>query len=169
HGCEAPAMKRFRAGIVGCGFVSQYHAAALQRIPNAELVGVVDLDQQRASRAATRYRVRQFDSLDSMRQAGVDVVHVLTPPESHREVTLAALELGCHVLVEKPLAVDLNDCRRIEEAAARQGRQVSVNHSLLYDPQVRRALQTVRAGRLGRVVSVDIFRSSAYPPYRGGP
>src|SRR5439155_26423180 len=93
----------------------------------------------------------------------------LTPPESHAEVTLAALDLGHHVLVEKPLAVDVEDCRRIEKAAARQARQVCVNHSLLYDPQVRRALESVRAGRLGRVVSADIFRSSAYPPYPGGP
>ncbi len=104
-----------------------------------------------------------------MVNAGVDVVHVLTPPSSHASIVLRALELGCHVLVEKPLAVEVEDCERIAAAAEEKGLQVCVNHSLLFDPHVRGAIKAVKAGKIGKVVSVDILRSSNYPPYAGGP
>ena len=81
---------------------------------------------------------------------------------------LAALERGCHVLVEKPIAEDEEDARRIGQLAEPKGLVASVNHSLLYDPQVKRALERC-APELGEVVGVDIFRSSEYPPYEGGP
>ncbi|MGE3453643.1 MAG: NAD-dependent epimerase/dehydratase family protein, partial [Kofleriaceae bacterium] len=82
---------------------------------------------------------------------------------------IAALERGCHVLIEKPIAEDAEEARKIGELAKKKGLTVSVNHSLLYDPQVKRALDAVRAGALGQVVSVDILRGSEYPPYEGGP
>ncbi|HLL24644.1 MAG TPA: NAD-dependent epimerase/dehydratase family protein, partial [Kofleriaceae bacterium] len=80
----------------------------------------------------------------------------------------AALEKGCHVLIEKPVAEDADDGRAIAELAKQKGLTVTVNHSLLYDPQVKRALDAVKSGALGNVVSVDILRGSEYPPYEGG-
>ncbi len=102
-------------------------------------------------------------------QAGADVIHVLTPPDSHAKITLRALELGRHVLVEKPLAVDVEDCRRIQEASETVGKLVCVNHSLLFDPQIRKAINTAKSGKLGKIVGVDIFRASTYPPFGPGP
>ncbi len=62
----------------------------------------------------------------------------------------------------------IEDCKRVAAVAAERGLQVCVNHSLLFDPQIVRALESVRTGKLGKVVSVDILRSSVYPPYEGG-
>lgn len=160
---------RHRVGLVGAGSIAQHHVAALRGLPRVELVGVTDLDQARARALAGRSGTRDFPSVAALREAGADVIHVLTPPDSHAAVALAALELGCHVLVEKPLATSVEDCRRIQALAERRGLMVSVNHSLLFDPQVARALGQVRSGKLGEVVSVDILRGSAYPPWRGGP
>jgi nucleoside-diphosphate-sugar epimerase/predicted dehydrogenase len=72
------------------------------------------------------------------------------------------------VLVEKPLAEDESDARKVAALARARNLFASVNHSLLYDPQIRRALRVVRSGRIGDVVSVDILRGSSYPPYEGG-
>ena len=157
-----------RVGLVGAGNISEHHAYALQDLPGCELLGFVDLDQERAKAAAERHGVRAFDSLDALVDAGATVVHVLTPPSSHAQVALQALELGCHVLVEKPLAEDIDDCRRVGELAREKGLVASVNHSLLYDPQIVRAFDAVRSGKLGRIVSVDILRGSDYPPFEGG-
>ncbi|MBI5070606.1 MAG: NAD-dependent epimerase/dehydratase family protein [Deltaproteobacteria bacterium] len=162
-------MTRFRAGLVGTGAIAEHHAAALRGLENVELVGVVDLDPARAQAFAERVGSRAYPSLAALREAGASVIHVLTPPDSHADVACSALELGCHVLVEKPLATSVEDCRRVTAAAESRGLQASVNHSLLYDPQVVKALALVRAGKLGEVVSVDILRGSMYPPYRGGP
>jgi predicted dehydrogenase/nucleoside-diphosphate-sugar epimerase len=157
-----------RAGLVGAGYISQFHIAALRRIP-IEVVGVFDVNAAQAEAVARKFGVRAFPSLRALVEAGATVIHVLTPPATHANVTIEALELGCHVLVEKPLAEDVEDCKRIAAVAAEHGRRVCVNHSLLFDPQIVRALEAVRSGKLGKVVSVDILRSSVYPPYEGGP
>jgi predicted dehydrogenase/nucleoside-diphosphate-sugar epimerase len=160
---------KYRAGLVGAGYISEYHAAAIRRLRNVELVGVYDVDSPRASAMAIKNGTLSFSSLAALRDAGADVIHVLTPPHAHAAVALEALEMGCHVLVEKPLAVEVEDCHRIRLKARDKGLQVCVNHSLLFDPQIRRALAIVKGGKLGAVRSVDILRSSQYPAYEGGP
>lgn len=163
------ANARFRAGIVGVGLISDHHVSAVQALPDVELVGVCDLDHQRAEARAAEWSTTAFKSLDELVAAGANVIHVLTPPSAHATVALEALGLGCHVLVEKPLAESAEDVRRIGEAAAERGLVATVDHSLLYDPQVLAALEQVRAGVIGDVIGVDVFRSLEYPPYEGGP
>ena len=160
---------RHRAGLVGAGMIAEHHVSALRRLPQVELVGVTDIDPQRARAFAERLGTRSHPSLAALCQAGADVIHVLTPPDSHADVAAEALELGCHVLVEKPLATSVQDCQRVQAVAEKKGLLASVNHSLLFDPQVLRALDLVRSGKLGQIVSLDILRGSTYPPYRGGP
>jgi predicted dehydrogenase/nucleoside-diphosphate-sugar epimerase len=160
---------KFKVGIVGTGHISDHHVAALQRLSNVTIVGAYDPDADRRAAFAERHRVRAFESLEELFDEGADVIHVLTPPHAHAEVTLKALDRGCHVLVEKPLATNMADCERIKARSAAVGRQVCVNHSLLFDPQVRRALDKARSGKFGKIVSLDFIRSSNYPPYPGGP
>src|SRR5215470_3791677 len=132
---------QFRAGMVGAGNICEFHVAAVKKLaPDVELIG-----------------------------AGANVIHVLTPPAAHARVAIAGLERGCHVLIEKPIAEDVEDARRVGALAKQKRLTATVNHSLLYDPQVKRALDAVASGALGQVVSVDILRGSEYPPYEGGP
>jgi predicted dehydrogenase/nucleoside-diphosphate-sugar epimerase len=165
------ASQPIRVGLVGAGYISEYHVMALRALPGVVLAGICDLDRTRASRIAERFGIPgAYGSLKEMAAAEhLDVVHVLTPPAFHAAVTLEALELGLHVFVEKPLATTVEDCDRIAEAARRAGRTVGVNHSLLRDPFVMRALDIARSGALGDVLTVDYFRSSDYPPWPGGP
>jgi predicted dehydrogenase/nucleoside-diphosphate-sugar epimerase len=156
-----------KAGLVGAGYISEYHVAALRRI-GVEIVGIHDVDQERARITAERFQLAVMPSIAALREAGADVIHVLTPPHTHAQVAIEALERGCHVLIEKPLAEDVGECERVRKVAEQKRLTACVNHSLLFDPQVRRALDAVRSGRLGKVVSVDILRGSAYPPFEGG-
>ena len=158
----------FRAGIVGAGHISEFHVQALRR-SGIEIVGVHDLDTAKAEALAARFELRTAGSVEELRANGANVIHVLTPPHTHAAVATQALEAGCHVFVEKPLATDAADCVRLRDLGAAKGLEVGVSHSLLFDPQVRSALEAVRRGALGEVVSVDILRSSMYPPYPGGP
>lgn len=160
----------FRVGLVGAGYVSEFHIQALRRLPHAQIIGITDLDQSRARAMAERFGLPSpSSSLKDLCAKGADVIHVLTPPASHTVVALEALKLGCHVLVEKPLATSIEDCDRIEAAAKAAGKTVCVNHSLLYDGFVARALKLVRGGAIGEILTLDYLRSSDYPPYRGGP
>jgi len=162
-------MTKYRVGILGAGYVSEFHIAALRRVPNAEIVGVADLDQSRASALAKRLKLpNPCGSLQGLIDAGANVIHILTPPAAHADATIRALEAGCHVLVEKPLATSVVDCQRIEAAAAAAKRSVCVNHSNLRDPFVDKAIRIAESGALGDVIGVDYFRGSNYPPYLGG-
>jgi predicted dehydrogenase/nucleoside-diphosphate-sugar epimerase len=162
--------KNLRVGLVGAGYISEFHARAIGRASNARIVGVTDFVPARAAALAERFDVPDvFPGMEEMIRAGVDVVHILTPPETHAPLTIAALESGCHVLVEKPLAMNVDEVDSIAAAAARARKLVCVDHSLLYDRFVSRALDLVHSGAIGIPLAFDYFRSSDYPPYRGGP
>ena len=158
-----------RVGLIGAGQISQFHVRALRRVRNARVIGVYDIDASRAASLVSRFGLPgSFQTLEEMTREGVDVVHVLTSPDSHAHLAVEALERGCDVLVEKPLAMNLEEVDRIQAAATSAGKRVCVNHSLLYDRFVAKALAIARSGALGTPLTFDYFRSSEYPPYRGG-
>src|SRR5579872_2067292 len=140
-----PHVASLRVGLVGAGYISEFHARALGRVPNARLVGVADAVTSRAASIAARFHIPGvFPTMEAMMKEGVDGVHILTPPHTHAELAIAALENGCHVLVEKPLAMNTEEVDCISAAAAAAQRSVCVNHSLLYDRFVSKALRLVR-------------------------
>ena len=156
--------QEIRVGLVGAGYVSAYHIRALQTLPHVRIVGIVDTSVDRAHALAERFGIPcVFASLSDMRQSRPDVVHVLTPPASHARLAIEALEMGCHVFVEKPMAPTAAECDEMIAAANRAGRALSVNHSAKDDPVVVRALELLRRGACGDVLGVDFHRTSDYP------
>src|SRR5580704_3074296 len=159
-----------RVGLVGAGYISEFHARAIRRVPNARIIGIADVVDSRATALAARFSIPNvFPTMEAMINEGVDVIHILTPPDTHAHLAIAALQNGCHVLVEKPLAMNAEEVDRISAAAATAQKSVCVNHSMLYDRFVSKALALARSGAIGVPLSFDYFRSSEYPPYRGGP
>nr|WP_295375560.1 NAD-dependent epimerase/dehydratase family protein [Pseudoxanthomonas sp.] len=166
----ASASSRLRVAIVGAGYVATHHLSALKRLDFVDVVGVCDSQLPAAQALAKRFGVaRAVARLEELADAQPQAVYVLTPPSSHPAIALAALDMGCHVLVEKPMADSVADCEAMIARAQARGRLLGVNHSDLFDPVLMQALQAVRDGRIGEVVSVDIIRNSEYPPYAGGP
>ena len=99
-----------------------------------------------------------YGDLDAMLEGRrPDVAHILTPPQSHCELGLRGERAGCHVLVEKPLAMTSGEADEMMRLARAAGVQLGVCHNFLFEPGVMRALAMLRAGVLGRLVSVDIF------------
>lgn len=162
--------KAIRVGVVGAGYVSTHHLRALRDLPFVQLVGICDFDGARATRMAQQFGVeRVFGSLGEMAEARPDVIHILTPPQSHCSLSIQAMEMGCHVFVEKPMAETVEECDRMIEAARRTGRVLSINHSQRFDPPTLEAIRLVSEGAIGKPIGATIFRSSDYPPYGGGP
>jgi nucleoside-diphosphate-sugar epimerase/predicted dehydrogenase len=159
--------RKRRVGIAGAGLIAPHHLAALRRVPNAIVSGVYDVVPEKALALAVPAGLAVASSLETLCEVA-DVVHVLTPPDTHVAVASTALAHGCDVYVEKPLAVDVAGCLRLRAAALAADRQVNVGHSLLFDPRVRAILLAVESGAIGRVVSVDVLRSSVYPSFAGG-
>jgi 2-alkyl-3-oxoalkanoate reductase len=167
---QPSGIRRVKIAIAGAGYVSSKHAAALATLDFVELVAVIDPNRESAARLATRYSIATvLSSIADLVEGTVDCVYVLTPPATHCALTLAAIDKGCHVFVEKPLAETADESQRMIEAARARGVIISVNHSDLFDPSVKSALSLVRSGSIGTVLSVDILRSSEYGSYAGGP
>jgi predicted dehydrogenase/nucleoside-diphosphate-sugar epimerase len=162
-------MGKIRAGIVGAGYVANHHARAIRDLPFVELVGVTDQDPERARLLGAKFNCPVFGNLAEMKAASPEVIHVLTPPASHRALTIEGLQMGCHVFVEKPMAESSAECDEMIAEAKRAGRILSVNHSARFDPVVLEAAELVKSGKLGDILAVHFIRSSDYPPYAGGP
>src|SRR5438309_1463223 len=129
--------KPIRVGIVGAGYVSTYHIRAVQSTGCADVVGIADANRARAEEMARRFRIPAvYGSLADMAAARPEIIHILTPPESHCALALEALDMGCHVMVEKPMAERVEDCDRMIARAREKGRVLSVNHSARMDPIV---------------------------------
>ena len=163
------SKQKLRVGLVGMGYVSQYHLRALKKLDYVEVAALCDLNLDLANKAAKEAGISgAYGSLDEMAREHLDVIHILTPPASHCALTVEALKMGCHVLVEKPMAPSADECDRMLGAAKATGRILSVNHSARMDPVVLKALRLVKEGACGDVLAVEFLRSSDYAPYAGG-
>lgn len=159
-----------RAGIVGAGYIADWHADAIRATPGAEIAAVCDLSRGAAEALAATTGARAFTDADEMLAAGLcDVVHVLTPPPSHRALALQALEAGAHVVVEKPVALSARETEEIAAAAGAAERAFVAGHNFLGIPSYHRLKSLVEDGTLGRIESAEINWCFPFPPLRAGP
>jgi predicted dehydrogenase len=160
--------------VIGAGILGSRHARVLHELPDARLVAVADLNEARAREVAGRHGARGFEDYGTMmRELGPDgsgeleAVTVATPDFLHLEPVTAALEAGLDVFVEKPLAMSLDEARRMTRLAAERGRLLVVNYSQRWLPEHRRVEALVRGGTLGRVAFVESHRwDAAWVPER---
>jgi predicted dehydrogenase len=144
-----------KIGIVGSGMISGHHLSAISRYPGCQIIGIVDRDIARARTQAERFSVpHSFEALPQLLALAPDVVHVLTPPDSHAALVVEALEGGAHVYVEKPMAITVSDCETMTRAAARANRQLCVGHCWNYIPVIARAQKLISSGAAGEIVQV---------------
>ena len=121
------AARRLRAAVVGAGHMGAYHALAYAELPAVDLVGVVDLDLDRARTVAQHYDTLAFpDHRDIIGRA--DIVSVAVPTEEHFRVARDLLEAGLSVLVEKPMTPSLEEARELFAIARRAGGVLHVGH-----------------------------------------
>ena len=145
-----------RVGVVGMGIRGQMYATAAAGLAGAELVGVCDLAEDRRRAAAEEFSVPGFADTEAMcRQAGPEAVVVATPDFAHVEPALSAAGAGANLLIEKPLAMDLADGRRVAEAVAAAGVRAMVAFENHWNPPVSAMKAAAEAGELGELVSCN--------------
>jgi UDP-N-acetylglucosamine 3-dehydrogenase len=160
-----------RTGVVGLGEIGQHHLGAIRTSADAKLAAVCDLDGELA-RSAAAGEVPSYSDLDEMlERSELDALAVCLPHSMHVTAALAAIERGCHVLLEKPLAVDLDGCDRIAAAAAAAGVEVAVSHNQLAYLPHRRLAELIGAGRLGelRALYARLWIGGRYRGWREDP
>src|SRR3546814_18780044 len=112
-------LNRIRVAVVGAGYVANHHLAALGSVDFVELVGICDTNLEAARSMAVRHSIPLVvaDLAELLEQSRPDAVHVLTPPASHAAIALAAMQPGCHFMVEKPMADSAADCEAMVATA----------------------------------------------------
>jgi predicted dehydrogenase len=156
-----------RVGVVGAGGIAPEHLRVLSARPDVLLVGIAD-----RSPATARWAAEQWDAQGwvtdhtALLAQGIDVLHVLTPPESHAAIARDALEAGAHVLVEKPLVPTRTELTALHEVAERTGHWLLEDHNYRWNDGVQWLLGLVADGALGEVRDVEV--AMALPIRAGG-
>lgn len=142
-----------RIAVVGAGYWGINHVRVFARLPGAELARVCDPSDQRLALASTLAPNAQMgtDFEAVLADASIDAVVLATPAVLHAEQTVAALEAGKHVLVEKPLALNVADAERACAAAKAANRVLLVGHLMLYHPALERIKTMLDSGELGKL------------------
>ena len=145
-------MKRYRVALFGTSFARLVHAPGFQRHPGFELVAMAGSDEARTRKAAADLGVRgsYADWRELLAREAPDVVTIATPVVLHHPMMLAALAAGCHVLCEKPTAMDRVQAVEMRDAAVKAGRVAGINHEFRFLPARAHALELVRQGAIGR-------------------
>lgn len=125
--------KSLKVGVAGVGSLGQHHARLYAALPQAELVGVYDLNPDRAAEIAERNGTQVFDSIEAL-GAACDAVSVVVPTDLHCEVALKLMEQGCHLLIEKPICASLDEAERVLAASKAAGILVQVGHIEHFNP-----------------------------------
>ena len=157
---KAPADRApLRTCLVGCGVIAREHLGFLRRMKNARVVGLCDASEEAARELAAEFKVpNSYGRLEEMlEREKPDVLHILTPPQSHAHYARLGAASGCHLLIEKPMAMDAVEARAIAEQAAAHGVQVCVDHNHLYDPVMVRARRLIESGAVGDVLWVESY------------
>lgn len=145
-----------RLALVGCGAIAGYHAKAIGSIERIEIAAVIDPNRQAAEKIAQECGAGVFETMaEAAAAADFDAVDIMVPHDLHESLTEQALELGKHVLLEKPIAQDLASAQRVLVAGAAAEQAFMVGENSQYWPDVVALDRRLRDGAIGDVIAVQ--------------
>jgi UDP-N-acetyl-2-amino-2-deoxyglucuronate dehydrogenase len=164
---SAPATRIFRVGIAGCGAISRNHLEAFRALDNVQIVGVCDVDPDRAHATAQAWGVpHSVTTVDELLRLDLDIISVCTPHPTHEEVVLKAAAAGVNVLCEKPIATKWESAERMVAACEEAGVQLGVLFQRRFWPASQKIRAAIDDGTLGRAImaqcSVMLHRAPEY-------
>ena len=154
-------MKKVKYGVIGLGWFGEKHLEALAAIPNVELHSLCTRNPARLAEVAAKFGVvKTFtDYTQMLNEPGLEAVSVVTMWDQHAAPTIAALEAGKHVFLEKPMASTVADCDAIVAAANAAHGSFMVGHICRFNPRYAAAKEAIAAGRIGKIISMSARRN----------
>lgn len=146
-----------KVGIIGCGNIANVHLRHVRRYVANGKIALCDKDEFRLDDFSKKVSVEtKYDDLGKMMQEfHPDVVHILTPPATHKEIAIKCLEEGCHVLIEKPMCISSREADEIVKAAEQKEVLVCIDHTRLFDPKIIKVREIIESGSLGKIVNIS--------------
>lgn len=144
-------MGSLRVGVIGIGLQGMGHVDSYLALPNAELVAVTDVDERRVKQLARERKIPQWysDYHQMLKETDIEAVSIATPDHLHLEPTMAAIHAGKHILLEKPMALAVQEAEQMAKAAEKAGLKLMVNFSHRCQLPTVMAKEAVERGELG--------------------
>ncbi|MDA8219286.1 MAG: Gfo/Idh/MocA family oxidoreductase, partial [Dehalococcoidales bacterium] len=151
-------MAALRVGIIGGGRIADLHALGYRDSLQAEICTVCDVNEHLARSRAREWRAERWftDYRELLADPAVDAVEIITPHYLHAEMTVAALEAGKHVSVQKPMALTVTECDAMIAAAKRTGKNLRVFENFRYYPAHAKAKELLESGAVGEPLSIRV-------------
>jgi UDP-N-acetylglucosamine 3-dehydrogenase len=150
-----------RVGVIGVGVMGSNHARVLSELPGVKLVGVADPERRHRDFVSQVLGCPAFEDVDALLEAGVDAVSIAAPTHLHHDVSIACATRGIHIMVEKPIASNVEEGRAIVAAARRAGVTLMVGHVERFNPAVQVIKDAIRSED---ILSIAITRVGPFPP-----
>lgn len=149
--------KKIRFAVVGCGHIGKRHAEMVVRDPGAELVALCDI-RPKEELGIEAYPVAFFSDVTSLLQSGldIDVINICVPNGLHAELAIQAIESGHHVVIEKPMALQVQDAERVLQTSLKYQKEVFCVMQNRYSPPSVWIKQMIDSGRLGKIYLVQL-------------
>lgn len=160
-------MKTWGIAVIGSGGIADFHLRAVKDLPNAKLVGLYSRTEQRAKENGEKFACDWTTNYEELVQrADVDLVIITTSSGSHYKIGMAALEAGKHVLVEKPITMQVSEAKQMIQFAKDKGLLLSVVSQRRFEPLLSQVKQIIDEGKLGRLLLLEantpFFRTQEY-------
>jgi len=146
---------KINVGIIGCGKISQIrHIPEYEANPNVTIKGFYDMDQERTEELARKYDAKAYTSYEEMlADPEIEAVSVCVANHAHAKISIEALEAGKHVLCEKPMAITLEDCEAMVEAAKKNKRYLMIGQNQRLAKAHQKAKELIAQGAIGEVLT----------------
>ena len=165
HDPRFAGQQRVRVALIGFGYWGPNYARVLNDLPGAELTIVCDRSAERLEHVRQRYPAIDIsrDTDEVLGRADVDAVVIATPAATHQALVAAAIQRGRHVLVEKPMSLDVAGCEALVDLAASTGRVLMVGYTFLYNAGVRKMKEYMGPEPFGQVYYLHATRTNLGP------
>jgi predicted dehydrogenase len=153
----------YQAGIIGAGYIGEFHARGYAALPDVRLAWVIDRDLASAQKLARQYQAEAATDLQHLIASNVELVSICTPTPSHMQIANTLMQAGKHVLCEKPIARTLEQAQSMIEVADRSNVKFMVAHVSRYEVDHRKAKDILDRGEIGDLRMAFHSITSAYP------
>lgn len=156
-------QNNLKVGVVGVGFAGRIHIATLRRIRNVQIQTICDLNYDVVSRTACEWSIPSYytDVNNMLNNEELDFITICTPPNTHAQISVKAIESDVHVLIEKPFTETKKEAKIILNVLADIGKNIKVGvvHNQLFHPLIRKGRKIFERGEIGHLLNIIIIRT----------
>ncbi len=157
-------MDFLKVGVIGVGSMGMNHARVYADLDRVQLVAVADSSLEAVQKVARKYNAKAYtDFQQLLDDKTIDAVSIAVPTSMHKQVAMAAMQKGKHVLLEKPIALTEEEAQEIIDCSKKQKVKLMIGHIERFNPAIRELKQRLHRGDLGQIYKIDVQRIGPFP------